>query len=111
MSVITKTQLVTNLNNVLSNNRNPLTRGDELKSFLTDFIDTIFQNKLVYQTTISSGSVTEIPFSTHQLPFVTGVRIEDLSGNEIFVPNKIDSGSNKVTIYSDSNISYKIKLF
>ena len=111
MAIVTQSQLVTNLNNILSNNKTPLTRGGELNSFLKDFIDTIFQNKVTYQTTISNSSVTEIPYSTHLLPFVTGVRVEDLSGNEIFLPNKIDTILNKVTLYSDTNISYKVKLF
>ena len=111
MAIVTQAQLVTNLNNILSNNKTPLTRGGELNSFLKDFIDTIFQNKVTYQTTISNSSVTEIPYSTHLLPFVTGVRVEDLSGNEIFLPNKIDTILNKVTLYSDTNISYKVKLF
>ena len=111
MAVITKTQLITNLDAVLSNNRSPSTRGGELNAFLKDFIDTIFQNNLIYQTTITSGSVVEIPASTHLLPFVTGIRTEDLSGNQIFIPNKIESGSNKVILYSDTNISYKLKIF
>jgi predicted transglutaminase-like protease len=111
MAIVTQAQLVTNLNNILSNNKNPLTRGGELNSFLKDFIDTIFQNKVTYSTTISNATVTEIPYSIHLLPFVTGVRVEDLSGNEMFIPNKIDTNLNKVTLYSDSSISFKVKLF
>lgn len=111
MAIVTQALLVTNLNNILSNNRNPRTRGGELNTFLKDFIDTIFQNKVIYQTTITNSSVTEIPYTTHLLPFVTGMRIEDLSGNEIFIPNKIDTILNKVTLYSDTTISFKVKLF
>lgn len=111
MAVVTQSNLINELNGVLSNNRSPQTRGDDLKGFLRDFVDTIFQNKVFYQTTVSAQSVFEIPYVTHLLPFVTGVRIEDLSGNEIIIPHKIDSVLNKVTIYSDTNISYKIKLY
>lgn len=111
MAIVTKTTLLTNLDAVLSNNRTPLTRGAELNALLRDFIETIFQNNLIYQTTIMNSTIVEIPATTHLLPFVTGIRTEDLNGNQIFIPNKIDSALNKVTIYSNINISYKLKLF
>lgn len=110
MAVVTKTELLNHLDTVLSNNRIPLTRGADLNIFLRELIDTVLANKLIYQTTILSGSVVNIPQSTHLLPFVTDIRIEDLTGNQIFIPNKIDNDNN-VTIYSNTNISYKLKIF
>lgn len=111
MAILSLSTLLTNLNATLSDNRIPTTRGSELNVFLRDFIDTVFQHKIVYHTTIQSvGDITILP-TTHLLPFITGVRIEDLSGNQIFIPNKIDDVANSITIFSDTNISYKLKIF
>jgi len=105
-----QSELLTDVDNTLSDNRNPKTRGSNLNTLIKSIIDAIFINRTPF-TISSSGGNSVITQSQHNINLVTNVRLEDMNGNQIFVSNKIDPTNQTVYIYSDLTTPYRIKLY
>jgi hypothetical protein len=105
-----QTDLISNVDSILSDNRSPLTRGSELNSFLKNLINVIFTLRNSYVATSTGGNVT-ITKTTHGLNNVTSVRTEDMAGNQIFIANLINPTTQDVSFFSDTNIPFRLKLF
>lgn len=108
---MTRPQLETLVDQTLSNDRTPLTRGSELNSLLKEFIDTLFTFKQVYIKTCTNVSTVTVLANEHLLPSVTGIRCEDSSGNEIFIPNTINRSNGTVTVTASTTLTFKLIIF
>jgi len=100
---------MTLIESTLSNNKTPRTRGGELGDLLKEILKAIFELRVPY-TAVINGSNSVIPKSVHKLNEVNNVRFEDLDGNEIDVPNRVDNATGSVYIYSDTSFQCRIKL-
>ena len=103
--------LETLVDQTLSNDRSPLTRGSELNSLLKEFIDTLFTYKQVYVKTCTNVTSVTVPSSEHLLPSVTGIRCEDSNGNEILIPNNINRTNLTVTVTPSTTLTFKLIIF
>jgi hypothetical protein len=109
--MLSRSQIETLTDNTLSDNRNPLTRGGELNTLVKELISAVFEFKQRYIKTCSNVSTVTVLQDEHLLPYINGIRCEDGSGNEIFIPNKIDRTANSVTVNATSSISFKLIIF
>lgn len=106
-----KSQLETLCDNVLSNNRVPLTRGADVNGLIKEIITALFSYKQSFVKTCTNVTSVEVLSTEHLLPSINGVRIEDSNGNEMFIPNKIDRTLNKVNVYPSVSSTFKLILF
>jgi len=109
--MLTRLQLETLNNQTLSNNRSPLTRGDELNSLIESLIGAIFEYKQVFIKDVSNSTGVTVLSTEHLLPSINGIRCEDTNGFELFIPNKIDRSVNSVTIYPSVATTFKLIIF